>query len=60
MDLGISVTGTPTVTAQVLYRELDQEVKERASLNLFASNQEATLTKKNTITTVTHTQTEKM
>jgi hypothetical protein len=52
--LGIPVTGTPTVTAQILYRTLDTVVYDRMSLDCFARHQEVTVTRNRTTTKANH------
>jgi hypothetical protein len=58
--LGIPVTDTPTVTAQILYRALDIVVNDRKSLDCFARQQEATVTRNRTTTIAAHREGEKM
>jgi hypothetical protein len=58
--LGIPVTDTATVTAQILYRALDIVVYDGMSLDCFARQQEATVTRNRTTTIATHAKGEKM
>jgi hypothetical protein len=53
--LGIPVTDTPTVTAQILYRVLYILVYDRMTSDRFARQEEATVTRKRTTTIATHT-----
>jgi hypothetical protein len=58
--LGLPVTDTPTVTAQILYRALGIVVYDRMSLDCFARQQEATVTRNRTTTIAAHREGEKI